>query len=77
MEVTIIGVRNVSFTTKEGVFIEGQTIWYTTPIDKNGRGFQADKAFISLPKKINPSDLPCAADIYYNKFGKVDSVSLY
>lgn len=77
MLVTVIGVRDVSFTTKDGVFIEGQSVWYTIPIESHGRGEQAEKGFLPLPKKLNPSDLPCLADLYFNRYGKIDSISIH
>lgn len=77
MRVIVIGVRDTSFTSKSGQVISGQTIWFTEPISSSiGRGVKADKAFLPLYKVISPELLPCEAEIYYNKFGKVDSIRL-
>lgn len=75
MTITIIGCRDTSFTAQSGEKISGQTIWFTSPLDR-GRGVQADRAFLSQRKAVTPVDLPCDAEIFYNKYGKVDSVKL-
>lgn len=77
MRFTIIGVRYTSFTAQSGQTISGQTIWFTEPISPStGRGVKADKAFLPDSKIISPEMLPCDAEIYYNKYGKVDSIRI-
>lgn len=77
MSITVIGVRDVEFTTKEGVLISGQNVWYTSDIESKGRGKMADKVFLSDYKRIDPSDLPCSGDIEFNRYGKVVSIRLF
>lgn len=77
MIITIIGCRDTSFTTQTGEVISGQTIWFTEPLPSGkGKGVKADKAFLSQNKVVYPAQLPCEADIFYNKYGKVDSIKL-
>ncbi len=77
MSITVIGVRDVEFTTKDGVQISGQNVWYTSDIESKGRGQMADKVFLSDFKRINPAVLPCSADIEFNRYGKVVSIRLF
>lgn len=77
MRFSIIGVRNTSFKTDTGDFISGQTIWFTEPVPpQKGKGFKADRAFLPERKAISPDMLPCECEIYFNRFGKVESVTL-
>lgn len=77
MSITIIGVRDVDFVTKDGVKISGQNVWYTSDIESKGRGQMADKVFLADYKRINPSDLPCSGQIEFNRYGKVVSLRIF
>lgn len=77
MRITIVGIKDVNFTPKDSdrpVF--GQNVYFEYD-DKFTRGFVTDRCFLpSGHGTLDPVDLPCEAEIYYNKFGKVDSIVL-
>lgn len=85
---TIIGVRPMSFTGKDGNTISGVNIFVTSPLpdfgNNPGRGLMAEKLFLSDNRVVScvqdcgvksPLDLVGKSIyIYYNRFGKVDSI---
>lgn len=78
MRVTIIGVRTVSFTSKEGLAIRGQNVFFTEPIPAGkGYGLSAEKVFIPERLSINTSIIPVEADILFNRYGKVDEINTF
>lgn len=72
----VIGVRQVSFKDKETKKpIEGVTVYFSYPINKDGEGEAADKVFLSnyLIEKHGGA-IPSVGDeidLLYNKYGKV------
>lgn len=76
MNIQIVGLKNTEFTTKDGLLIQGQSVYFTFK-DNNTIGVQTDKCFLPSRKALYPEPiLPAEAEIYYNKYGKVDSVVL-
>lgn len=74
MKHTVLGKKSVSFTTNDGKVINGTTLYVA--FDADGvEGMAADKLFVTtekMPKKniVVGSDI----DVYFNRFGKVDSI---
>lgn len=77
MLIEIVGIKDVSFSNKEtGERVEGQSVFFEYEDDRT-QGVATDKVFLSSLKKLVPvPSLPCSANLYFNKFGKVDSISL-
>lgn len=81
---TIVGLQPTSFPSRDDpkVLIEGVTIYVTTPLDskKSGtKGLKADKLFLTNAKISDLSflvDTDQLVEIYYNKYGKVQSLRL-
>ena len=76
--VKVVGVTNVSFTTKDGTQISGKKLYYTEPIPASkGVGESADSVFVSDNKLSGMSITPgCTCEILYNKYGKVANVKV-
>lgn len=72
MKVNVVGFRKSSFTTKDGDQISGYQIYLGTPISENGEGIAVDRAFVTINKMISAPALG-AAEIEYNKYGKVEN----
>lgn len=77
MLIEIVGIKDVSFSNKEtGERVEGQSVYFEYEDDRT-QGVATDKVFLSSRKELVPvPSLPCSANLYFNKFGKVDSISL-
>lgn len=75
MVIEIVGIKDTRFTNKEtGEHIEGQTVFFEYD-DDNVNGVATDKCFLSNKKKIVPvPHIPAMAELYYNKYGKVDEI---
>ena len=74
MKHTLLGLKKVSFTAADGKVVDGTTLYVAYDAD-GVKGMAADKLFVSsskMPKKelVVGSDI----DIYFNRFGKVDSI---
>lgn len=84
--IKVVGLRDCSFTSKEGDFIEGTSVYFTeTPNEGqsvNGLvGIMADKFFMSkaVMKRVldtlkKDSLLGFEGEWSYNRYGKVDGV---
>lgn len=77
MKIIIVGVKDSRFTNREsGEVISGQSIFFEFE-ESHTLGLQTDKCFLSESKKIVPvPSLPASASLYYNKYGKVESIVL-
>lgn len=87
--ITIIGVRNYSFTSKDGDLIEGVTLYFTEEpfgddIPAGLNGMIADKAnvnkniysrLLTQSKKDSLVNLSFSR-FSYNKYGKIDGLIL-
>lgn len=75
MNITIQGIKQTRFVNKEtGETIEGQSVFFTYE-DEKIIGLGTDKCFLTRSKEIVPVPaLPCEANLYYNKYGKVDEI---
>lgn len=75
----IIGYRNSSFNAADGSHIEGVNFYCTYPISRHGFGEAVYKFFLSN-NKISRLDFEpevgMEIDAIYNRFGKVESISL-
>ena len=73
----VVGVKKTSFTTKDTKeTINGYNIYYSYPAI-GVEGLATDRFFISLNKAGEWQPMPGDEIlIYYNRFGKVDSVVL-
>lgn len=74
MKVTIIGKKGVSFTSKEGNPITGMTIFFAFETD-GVAGMATDKVFVPTAK-MPTKDVVVGKDVdlYFNRYGKVDSI---
>lgn len=77
MKIIIVGVKDTKFSNRETrEVIEGQSLYFEFE-DSHTRGMQTDKCFLPASRKLVPEpSVPCAANLYYNKYGKVDSIIL-
>ena len=74
MKHTVLGKKAVSFTAADGKVIEGTTLFVAYD-DDNVIGMAADKIFISAAKMPKGGiEVGSDIDIYFNRFGKVDSI---
>lgn len=75
MVIEIVGIKETGFTNRDtGERVEGQTVYFEYE-DYNVNGVATDKCFLSIRKKIVPiPNLPAVADLFYNKYGKVDEI---
>lgn len=75
MVIEIVGIKDTKFTSKEtGELVEGQTVYFEHD-DDNAWGVVTDRCFLSSRKKIVPvPSMPARANLYYNKYGKVDEI---
>lgn len=74
MKHTVLGKKAVSFTAADGKVIEGTTLFVAYD-DDNVIGMAADKIFISAAKMPKGNiEVGSDIDIYFNRFGKVDSI---
>jgi len=74
MRHTVLGLKPVSFTAADGKVIEGTTLYVAYDAD-GVEGMAADKIFVTTAK-MPKSNIVVGADIdiYFNRFGKVDSI---
>lgn len=79
-EYTVLGTEHVSFTTKEGLLMEGVNLYGKRPIDpKRGQGERAERFFLSaakvaaLPFKLRTAQ---RVEIVYNRWGRVETLRL-
>lgn len=76
----IIGYRKSDFTTKDGVSVTGYSVYIATEIDpRRGAGVSVERQYLSdakLAKEgINLADLlDREVKVYYNRYGRVDSI---
>lgn len=75
MKITIVGIKDIRFTNKDtGEVISGQSIHFEYDGD-NIEGVAVDRCFLSEKKKLVPRpSLPVEANLFYNKYGKVDEI---
>lgn len=75
MKITIVGIKNTKFTNKEtGELVEGQTVFFEHE-DEYVNGLAVDKCFLSRNKMLVPiPHVPVGANLFYNKYGKVDEI---
>lgn len=74
MKHTLLGLKKVSFTAADGKVVDGTTLYVAYDAD-GVEGMATDKLFVTtakMPKKdlVVGNDL----DIFFNRFGKVDSI---
>lgn len=74
MKHTVLGKKTVSFTAADGKVIDGTTLYVAYDAD-GVDGMAADKIFVTAAKmpKQNIS-VGADIDIFFNRFGKVDSI---
>lgn len=79
----IIGIRKSDFPTKTGDFIKGYNVYVVDSIDpRHGQGQSAEHFYLSERKlaQMNCTDpfslLEHEVKIYYNRYGKVDTVEV-
>lgn len=78
----IIGYKRADFKTKEGSKITGFNVYVENEIDpQHGKGVQVDRIYLSDNKlareSINLEELlNKEVKIYYNRYGKPDSIVL-
>lgn len=77
MRIEIVGIKDTKFKNREtGEVIEGQSVFFEYE-DEKVNGLATDKCFLSKAKAIVPvPHLPVDADLYYNKYGKVDEIRI-
>lgn len=75
MQVTILGVENVSYVSKKSnQQVIGVTIYFAYPLDPSrGFGMKAEKAFLSQRVQFT-AQVGDKVDILYNRFGSVEEV---
>lgn len=71
----VIGKRNVSFTTKDGVHIEGTNLFVTYQ-DQYTEGYATEKVFCSSRITVNHVKLGDEIRVLYNKYGKPDMIEV-
>lgn len=72
----IIGLKSMSFTTKDGTHIEGTKIFTSDPI-KNGKGVEPESVFLTRDKMAALDFVPDVGmdiEILYNRWGKVKTI---
>lgn len=76
----VFGYKKADFTTDQGVEITGYNIYIGTDINpKYGEGFSVERAYLT-DAKIAKDNIDLAAlvntdvHVYYNRYGKVDSI---
>ncbi len=76
MDMKIIGKKTMRFTSKEGRVIDGTSVYLT--YEKDGfEGVIAEKFFIpSVKMKSSDFKVGDILDVTFNRYGKIDSVSL-
>ena len=77
---TIVGYRDVNFTSQQGNEITGMTIYYTETDVYGVSGQACDKFFMSSKRLKDIGWKPAVGDnveLNYNKYGKVAGVVLY
>lgn len=76
----IIGYRKNDFRTKDGVDVTGYSVYIATDIDpRRGAGVSVERQYLSDAKLKKEglaleSLLGKEVKIYYNRFGRVDSI---
>lgn len=75
MVIEILGIKDTRFMNKEtGEVVEGQSVYFSYD-DEKVIGVATDRCFLTRSKKLDPVPaLPAMADLYYNKYGKVDEI---
>lgn len=70
----IIGVEDVKYNF-DGNVVEGQNIYFTEPMGKNGIGVKSGKVFINNTKIEINEELTVGDEVefYYNRFRKVET----
>lgn len=76
----IVGYKIVDFTGKNGVKVEGVTMFLASPIEVNrGAGIAVEKVFLNSEKLKELSFTPRVDEVIslaYNRFGKVINVTV-
>lgn len=77
MKIEIVGIKDTKFKNQEtGEVVEGQSVYFEYE-DECCVGYMTDKVFLPTRKKLTPvPHIPCEADLYYNKYGKVDEIKI-
>ena len=73
---TVVGVRSINFTGKEGNPVTGKNIYFTEPL-KDGEGVSAERVFLSMDKLLACQYDPKVGDevhIEYNRYGRCSGV---
>ena len=76
----IVGIESINFTSRQtGDQITGTNLFVHYPQENNRPGLQGvrtDKLFVNLPLIAPCFPLGDQVEVYYNRYGKVDSVHL-
>lgn len=72
----IVGFRHVDFKDKNGKPVVGDKIYITDESNKYVTGVSTDAVFLPEGKLNFTLALGQVVDIRYNKYGKIDTVSL-
>lgn len=72
----IVGFKHVDFTDDNGKHVVGDKIWITDDSNSSVTGVTTDTAWLTQGKVDFTIELGQQIDIRYNKFGKIDRVSL-
>lgn len=72
----IVGFRHVDFKDKNGIPIVGDKIYVTDDSNEYVTGVSTDAVFLPKGKLNFDLALGQVVDIRYNKYGKIDTVSL-
>lgn len=73
---TVVGVRSINFTGKDGNPVTGKNIYFTEPLE-DGEGVSADRVFLSMDKLLKRQYDPKVGDeihIEYNRYGRCSGV---
>lgn len=77
---TIIGILDVKFTSKDGNLVTGKSLYLTEPIPSGkGIGCTVEKVFLTSSKIADLDfglELEQEVEIFYNKYGKAQSLKL-
>lgn len=71
----VIGIQNVDFKTPEGTRICGSKLFLTYPKD-NVEGLACESCFVKDSISLAGIEVGDTVELMYNKFGKVQAVTL-
>lgn len=82
MKVKVVGICNVSYTSKKtNQLVEGKVIHFTRKAERDGDvGEVTDTVFISqksdVIKQVPKINLGKEVDIFYNRYGSVEDIAV-